>query len=531
MKDEGETPPGNVASSAVPEGASTNNEQPIPSHCLMEEVFRPVLDRKRQRDYLAQRYRIDGYFNPDQKIDDFWHGATDLEKAIVACCISDDEVDVPGALLHEKIVDFVGIMALHCHDLHSRLLAFGVLERTQEADEDEEAFRLFRKRRRRSSDDSDYEDDSSDNDNSIKLRTKMIKLKPPPIKVEETSIDGKQDVARMPVKEESNGMGTEESEPSESTESVVVPVENMSPKNVRKKVEPPRLQQFIHVGGLKLLAQWLTEASTAKLPKLGSPQRRPSLTGTTNRPDAQPSPTGALLLPLLKLLRKIPFDVKSIKQSKINKRIKLLHKNLQMFEIDAKSKPAICGGYTVQQIQNAVNEVMRIWGEQTGLPKKTTEAELPDPFAKLKSALASRLQVLEGDDDPENVPDWLAKLRSAKEAAAKKSNKRHQRNVDMAKREREEERLKLKQQRSKDMKADLQRAQKEHQELQRKLREYNAKKQPEVQHSERTSQKSVKWKDGMTRISFSKKRDELEEVFVFDGNEKSVHRMTDYNLE
>lgn len=537
-----------------------------------QQLQRLVLHRRMKCDYLARRFRAfqdaqltDASSSNDEQAT-FWNGASDLEKSLAACCCiggsTDGEVEhniaeydqqnYPGALVRQKIVTFVGLLALHCHSVASRALALAILERSQQADENEKEIWVDEndvihaeteeasetsstceaepqlKRRRRSKDEgeeSEYYEDEAD-----------------------VALDGKDFVF----------------------------VHSMSPSVVRvqRKIQPSRLIMFLKAGGLPILSRWLMECSTpipaSHLAKTNAikgatkerPQKRNSLTNTsadgpTNVDDDMvASPTGPLLLPLLLFLQKLPFDLQAIKLSKINKKIKILSKSVDAIlpppepkttspgrqesmalappAVDTRTDP-VAGGLQVALVQKAVNDLKNVWEENATKAKSDTSKCSPeakvvaDPFAAFKEGLEDRLKYLNKHESAisagkagtaEELPKWLADVLMVRKqklsSTAVGKNKSRQTTEEMARKERERER---ENERLSKNKENLEKAQRERCELLQRLR---ALKQNDasLDAAKRNVAPApmghrVRWKDGYGSSSSIRNREILEEVLVF----------------
>jgi hypothetical protein len=470
-----------------------------PYHVLMDEsgtnVRKRQLDRKLQRDYLSQRYRAyeqaknDKNINKDSKdVDNFWCGATTSERALAACCCyldyddDEEEPQLPGALHRKHIAQFIGLLALSCNDVKMRALALAILERTQEAEE---------------------------------------------IETQEAERSAK----RARIKEDGEG-GELEGEIDETPPSM-----NPSFVQVNPKLKPARLLTFIKSGGLKILARWLSDATkpvSAKHLKGGnskaSSTRRPR--PLTEENELAPSPTAPILLPLLTLLKKLPFDRQAITQSQINKKIKRLHKELDAVNSSVKTKSAgdkntittspIVGAHSVQEIQAAVKDVMNIWEERATKAKgenskpAITPPEGENIFVALQTKFEERLQelkVFESVESSEDMPVWIAQARAAQKKYPVKTKAALADHLSIKEREARERANERKQLHLYD---DLKKTQQERAELLRKLRARKVQPtQPSNHALHHHSRKGVRWKDGLNRSSTTRKRQLLEEVFEF----------------
>ena len=551
-----------------------------PFHLLMsEDVSRRRLDDKLQRDWLSKRHEIFAQIpslqaetndsstqDPTKKL---WSGATDVEKALISCCSccssttsstllmpvaasadqqqqqqqqqeqyrhqrhhyvshsvtpSEDEDDpeedslVTGALLKSKIVDFLGTAACQAQDLSSRALVLAILERTHQLDE-----RIYHT----------YE-----------------------LACAELPAAADTEVKKASAAENNSNNHTR------STDDTVI-----SPAASAGTIKPPpprRLLKFLCAGGLRLLSRWLMEASEpveqevmmdASSPPQATTGGASTTSSTRQQPQrgsktqyiTKPSMTGPLLLPLLEFLALIPFDRQLITESKINKQIKNLSKEIDALVAQgppsSKTKTAgpwtdaVAGGYPVEAVQQAVNHVKQVWEEQAKLSKlkKKSTPVVTNPFDKVTQLLKERVKELEtyesarasasaaasSDQQQQQQapqpPEWLVKALAKQPQKKRKLRQQQQQETkpresaqQMARRERENERAAF-------MKTDLEKAQRERQELLRKLREMKHLKAVEDKKAEEasSSKRRVRWKDGMGPQSKMRKRDVLEQVFIF----------------
>jgi hypothetical protein len=477
-----------------------------PFHVLMSgdgPSKRGIMDRTLRGDYLSQRYRAlhdepraqkegnepiaqkeDGASNG--RNDPLWLGVSSLEQALASCCelpVKGPEALVGGSLEKEKVLRFVGVLTLHCHDIGSRSLALAVLERSMQVDEEERLAQEYY---------STLSGGSSD-------ASGVDATEPSPKK--------RRRKALFPTTE-----GGDDSEEKSSD----VPAEKLSQN---------RIEGFLSAGGLLILSRWLIEATapvTVPKPKPppgagGRPQR------TSSPVEQKPSSTGPLLLPLLAFLSNMSFDRQLVTQSKINKQIRKLSKQIdeivesgqdgqqQKSKADAITHP-VAGGMPVSKVQKALNDLKESWGlkAKNACPESSTSI---DPFAALKNTLKERLDtIINCGAGRAEKPAWLAKLEHSQiEKEKKRPPKNRPSTEQLAKKERENEKSAM-------MREDLRKAAQERSELLKKLREMKQRAEVDGQMDRKRqaqARRSVRWKDGLGAASVQRKRDLLEEVFVF----------------
>jgi hypothetical protein len=490
--------------SALPSD-QTKASADAPFHLLMTgdgpSIKRGILDRTLRGDYLSQRYRA---FHEEPlaqkedrptngKNDRIWLGVSPLEQALASCCelpVKGPEALVGGSLVKEKLLRFVGVLALHCHDIGARSVALAILERSMQVDEEERLAQVYYAPLLGSSDASGV-----DAEPSPKKRRRKL------------------------------GPTTEDDDDDSSEDkSSTCPVEKSSQN---------RIEAFLAAGGLLLLSRWLVEATApVNIPK---PKPPPGATGRAQRStfspaEQKPASTGPLLLPLLAFLSNISFDRQLVTQSKINKEIRKLSKQIDEIvqlgqdgqnngKVDAITHP-VAGGLPVLQVQKALNYLKESWGTQAKNAGPDSSAPV-DPFAALKDTLKERLDtIIDCEAGRVEKPAWLAKLEDSQKEKEKRRPKSRSSTEQMAKKERANERSAM-------MKEDLRKAAQERSELLRKLREMEQKREVDSQMDlkrQAQERKGVTWKDGLGAGSMQRQRDLLEEVFVISEDKDELGR-------
>jgi hypothetical protein len=484
-----------------------------PFHLLMSgdspSIKRGTLDRTLRGDYLSQRYRAfheeplaqkeDGTANG--KNDPIWLGVSPLEQALASCCelpVKGPEALVGGSLVKEKVLRFVGVLALHCHDIGARSVALAILERSMQVDEEERLGQVYYATLSGSSDTSGV-DTAEPSPKKRRRRRKDL------------------------------GSTTKEEEEEEDDDSS----EEKSSSNPVEKSSQNRIEGFLAAGGLLLLSRWLVEATApVNIPK---PKPAPGTTGRAQRstfsPAKQkPASTGPLLLPLLAFLSNISFDRQLVTQSKINKEIRKLSKQIdeivqlgqdgqQKVKVDAITHP-VAGGLPVVQVQKALNDLKESWGAKAKNAGPDSSTPI-DPFAALKDTLKERLDtIIDCEAGRAEKPAWLAKLEDSQKEKEKRRPKSRSSTEQLAKKERANERSAM-------MKEDLRKAAQERSELLRKLREMEQKREVDSQMDlkrQAQARKGVTWKDGLGAGSMQRQRDLLEEVFVLSEDKAELGR-------
>jgi hypothetical protein len=463
-----------------------------------------ILDRTLRGDYLSQRYRAFHEESLAQKVDSttngkndpIWLGVSPLEQALASCCelpVKGPEALVGGSLVKEKVLRFVGVLALHCHDIGARSIALAILERSMQVDEEERLGQVYY-----AALDASGVDTAEPSHKKRRRRRKNLE----PTTEEEADDD-------------------EESSEEKSSSSAV------------EKSSQNRIEGFLAAGGLLLLSRWLVEATApVNVPKAKPP---PGATGRAQRStfspaEQKPASTGPLLLSLLAFLSNISFDRQLVTQSKINKEIRKLSKQIdeivqlgqdgqQKVKVDTITHP-LSGGLPVVQVQKALNHLKESWGAQAKNAGPDSSTPI-DPFAALKDTLKDRLDtIIDCEAGRAEKPVWLAKLEDSQKEKEKRRPKKRSSTEEMAKNERANERSAM-------MKEDLRKAAQERSELLRKLREMEQKREVDSQMDlkrQAQARKGVTWKDGLGAGSMQRQRDLLEEVFVLSEDKVELGR-------
>jgi hypothetical protein len=181
--------------------------------------------------------------------------------------------------------------------------------------------------------------------------------------------------------------------------------------------KPDRLRHFIGAGGLNILNQWLTEASTLESADAGDPKAPPA--APANKTHAKsPSPIDPLILPLLLLLRALPFDLNLVKESKINETIRDLSKKIDALVVNDAKGDAFspkstmpneqpwdtthpkADASTAHEVQEAINNLKHTWRKCHRKAVRTAAStnSTPKPFQAVQDVLTERLQELQAHE-------------------------------------------------------------------------------------------------------------------------------------
>jgi len=185
-----------------------------------------------------------------------------------------------------------------------------------------------------------------------------------------------------------------------------------------------RTKSFLAAGGMRLLAQWLVDSYTV----VSAPSNpvNPIKGGTVAQQQQQQSnvqhfasPTGCLLLPLLHLLKFIPFDKKVVIESQIHKYIKRLKKSLSAVvegfdsTLDNNAVHPIAGGLSVRKVIASIDTVMSVWKRAAAASPSidddhhpTTSLMINNTFDDLQKRVKQRFDYLEQMQSKAGNPAW-----------------------------------------------------------------------------------------------------------------------------
>lgn len=457
-------------------------------------------------DYLSKRHEAYRSLSKEKEKDDeaIWSGASTIEKWLIWCCelpqVANEEGDatLPGALRRDRVLKFASYLALYCHDVTSRALAISILERTLEADLP--AIHSFEAHQAAMA-------AASQEKSSNSAETKETDAKPRasiPLEGSPTT-RGRKRMIEMAIES-----------PSPTPDDSYMPATLAPPPR-----KPDRLLRFLSAGGLKILDQWVEDASKPVATSDGGKSKSSAGNATATKE----SPTGALLLPLLVLLRNLPFNKTLVTQSKINRQIRKLSKDIDAIAENKKSKKGThprAGGYPVADVQQALNDLKATWNAQ----QKMFNDPPPDPLQAVREALEQKLaevQACRKGDAP--APAWLVKAEESQKLKPPPAKKKRGMSTE------EMNRIEHQQERNQLLKENLQKAEQQRRQLLKKLREMKERQEAEgkrqaaaaaVAMTMESSRRRIKWKDGLGHTSKSRKREELEEVFVFLKNSSAA---------
>jgi hypothetical protein len=478
-------------------------------------------DIKLKTDFVAKRYRA-SMSKEEENI--LWPGVSNLERALVSCCEPIENRGIEsGVLHHDKVLQFLSIVAVHCHALNARALVLAVLERTLKADLEDQCYRLK------------------------ELRANTLKFESPvkaqTMNVKQDSEDLPANKKTAPIKQEPVSIKLEPVEPKQEVTLKASPEKQVITRasvELADQQESGRIRKFLVAGGISILTQWLIDASTPVIPKdTASIAVRPR---TAIGPTLQESATGSLLIVLINFLAGAPFDKQLVTQSKINKHIRRLSK--QVDQIINERKEIICssqikyltspvtGGLPLLDVRASLDALKSAWEERVKKNNNsisnsaiaihdniTTPLVANDPMAAFKALLKDRVDVLKlhsVNDPPEesgvdSKPEWLVKVQTINRDKLEKKRpaKSPASSEELNRREREKESAAM-------YKDDLAKAQEARRQIREMLRNLAGKTELDERRnmavSEPKSTRRVHWKDGLS--SSTKNSELLDEVFA-----------------
>lgn len=342
-----------------------------------------------------------------------------------------------------------------------------------------------------------------------------------------------------------------------------------------------RFDLFFAAGGLRILSQWLADASSyettivtrTSLAAKGRnkksqnvPSGGVSSTSTTVR---KASSTRPVILSILHFLEHIPFERKIVMNSKINKQIQKLGKRIDSIQdglleqnqggkgntvnrIEKEdlegwtTQPSMTHNEALSQVKGAVNAVKASWREKakgSSSPGQKTRTKKPqateepssvqsqtgqaryNPLEAIQSKIRERLELITQFETgaSHHRPEWyrpeaLAKKKSASTAMTRRKRKQVPSSNSESDMERKRIEEKIKEFQSK--------SQKSMEELRERLRQRKTESATSASGTsgvlafQDTDNKTVTWKDGL-RSQVTRDRKKLEEVFFYGEEERA----------
>lgn len=337
-----------------------------------------------------------------------------------------------------------------------------------------------------------------------------------------------------------------------------------------------RFDLFFAAGGLRILSQWLADASSyetttvtrtspaAKGRNKKSPKVPPGGVSPISTTVRKASSTRPVILSILHFLEHIPFEKKIVMNSKINKQIQKLGKRIDSIQDELleqnqggkgntvnrikkedlegwTTQPSVTNDEALSQVKGAVNAVKASWREKakgssspgkkkrTNKPQATeelssaqsqTDPASDNPLELIQSKIRERLELITQFETgvSRQRPEWyrpeaLAKKKSSSTAMARRKRKQARSSGSESDMERKRIEEKIKEFQS--------RSQKSMEELRERLRQRKAESamsasgKSGVLAFHDTDNKTVTWKDGL-RSQVTRNRNKLEEVFFYE---------------
>lgn len=286
-----------------------------------------------------------------------------------------------------------------------------------------------------------------------------------------------------------------------------------------------RFENFFAAGGLRILNQWLIDASSYDILVTSNPAQRRTTNSTSVTvenattevtTEKKANTTRPIILTMLHFLEKIPFEKKTVMDSKINKQIQKLGKKVAVIREAHKYGQApnedldnwttdkfITDDMALSHIQTAVDAVKKSWREKASekaLGNQILQSSMKDPFLSLRS----------------KIRGWSTQMETGNKNAPHSSFLATKRKIANEGRDEIEEEKPERNKRKKIMQVQS-RSQKSLQELREKLRKRKIETGVSPVDSLQTkigNKKRVVWKDGL-KSHLKRNRQMLEEVFVF----------------
>mmetsp|Transcript_21227 Transcript_21227/g.22649 ORF Transcript_21227/g.22649 Transcript_21227/m.22649 type:complete len:577 (+) Transcript_21227:69-1799(+) len=497
---------------------------------------------KRKKAYESSQSSISSSTN--SMFPTIWDGVFRVEKELVECCerlhddydvedgYDDDDDDedktivdassevksttmpkmLGGVLVVEKEVRFCAILARSCHTIGSKSLALAILERSLEVylEEEKRIEKFF------TSDDGVKDDknvglkiNNNNNNNQDNNNDYNNKIKKANISSQCTRYQNRRKRLRLDM----DGNASDK-----ITTSTVESIGNSNRKTKRKQ----RFENFFAAGGLRILNQWLIDASSYDIIVTSNPAQRPTTNSTSVTgenvnievtTEKKANTTRPIILTMLHFLEKIPFEKKTVMNSKINKQIQKLgkkvavireaHKNGQASNEDLDNwttNKFITDDIALSLIQTGVDAVKKSWREKASENNQILQSSMYDPFQSLKS----------------KVREWSSQIETGNKNATHSSSLSTKGKIANGRGDEIEEEKPERGKRKK-IKQVQSSSQKSLQELREKLRKRKIETGVSPVNSLQSkigNKKRVVWKDGL-KSHLKRNRQMLEEVFVF----------------
>jgi hypothetical protein len=522
------------------------------------------MDSHIQNDYIAKRMQdYENCFDwdvtikkqsPTISIRHPWDGVSKVERDLVECCEGPmesfvkgktkytkneyGELDVEdsdeyirqrvasssswslgGVLAVEKEVRFAAILATQCRNMVSKSLAIAILERTLEVYLRENAAKEYKATQVEKAKKGDERLGSNDN---MKIgQTADQELTEPP----EGSNTPDSQFTRTQHRRKRN---KHEEEDLIDYDTAVTGTD----ADTTHSHETRRFEYFFSAGGLKILNQWIEEASGYDVVSITQPSDTTSSNNsTTSTPETvikrRAPATRPIVYTILRFLEHIPFDKEVVMSSKINKQVQKLGKRINAIIEAEKNGEApeedlanwttdetVTRLHAIAQCKESVNAVKTSWREQTSQKESSSTEPFKDPFQYLKDQIKERLEELtQFEAGMQPAPEWYHEATStvSTQKSTSQVKKKLTKVQEMAASERNAEREELQQK--------IEKVRKKNQFSLALMREKLRKQREEYELSGPATRKydhgkQVRWKDGLNTQTMRYRR-KLEEVSVY----------------
>jgi hypothetical protein len=255
---------------------------------------------------------------------------------------------------------------------------------------------------------------------------------------------------------------------------------------------PNCFSRFLAAGGLKILNQWLVDAITPTPVKAKEaanskpPSSKRQRTTQESASEVAASANGPLLIPLLAILERIPFDKALVTETRVNKTIRRIKKEIS--NLPKRSPDPLAGGYIVSDALKAIESLMDKWKESM------SDETLPiakDPLRTLHQTMQERLTALKAfESGQDEKPEFLEAFEETERLAKERK--------DLSKMTPEQ----------RESKRALEEAQRKREEASKKMEELKKKRQT-TSAPKKGPKKKVHWRDGKNQGAWTQQQTDI----------------------
>lgn len=278
----------------------------------------------------------------------------------------------------------------------------------------------------------------------------------------------------------------------------------------KRDPRPNCISRFLSAGGLKILNQWLSDAITptpVKAKDLTKPAQ--SKRQKTEAPrEVTTSVNGPLLMPLLLILERIPFDKALVTETRVNKTIRRIKK--QISTLPKRSPDPLAGGSVVNDVLKAIDSLMDTWKESMNRDEDPPAAK--DPLRTLHQTMQERFVALKAFESgqTDTKPEWL----QAFEETERLTKERKDLNK-LTPEQRQNKRA-------------LEEAQRKREEASKKVEELKKKREIIAATKNKGPKKKVRWRDGKNQGEWAQQH---KDIFYYepemDGEEAAAEAVAE----